>query len=126
VTSRGEHDVLVIKLGVPARDGTRKACLVDGMELDTPSTTTMVHSNNSGLHFSPGVSTSKLVRMQVGYQDHDAFTSVQVFVWAHNGRTGGNRSRRFGFRGKQERAMRFDVRANCPCHFEPSEADLRA
>ena len=112
---------LHVSLGVPARDGVRKARIVDAMAHIGQSSTEGTSLTESRVKFWPGVSTSKLAGTHVGYQEHDVFTVTQMFDWTHSEQ--GCKKRRLGFRLQQEISLRCNLLAKCPCDPDTLEAD---
>ncbi|KAF4333291.1 hypothetical protein FBEOM_12877 [Fusarium beomiforme] len=115
---------LHIRLGVPSRDGIRKSRIIDGMgHLEFHGTMGVLLNSDPRISFWPGVGTAKLVGSHVGYHDHDAFTAVQTYEWAHRGQK--SKRWRLGFREKQEISMNFRVYRMCGCSKLQGEAEIR-
>ncbi|RKK80731.1 hypothetical protein BFJ71_g15840 [Fusarium oxysporum] len=115
---------LHIRLGVPARNGIRKARIIDGMtDFGVHSTRGLLLQSDPRISFWPGVWTAKLVGTHIGYHDHDAFTAVQTYDWAHSGQK--CKKWRLGFREKQEMSMEFQVYRKCSCPRLQDEVETR-
>jgi hypothetical protein len=115
---------LHVRPGVPARDGIRKARIIDGMtDFGIDATRELLFSSEPRISFWPGVWTAKTVGTHIGYHGHDAFTIVQMYDWAHSGQT--CKKWRLGFREKQEMAMKFHVLKSCPCLTQQTEVERR-
>ncbi|KAK4034168.1 hypothetical protein C8A01DRAFT_39383 [Parachaetomium inaequale] len=112
--------VIYIKPGVPARDGVRKARLIDGMtDFGIDSTETVFFTKEpEEIAFWPGVWSAKLVGTGIGYDD-DAFAVMQSYDWAHDSH--GCRKWRLGFGEKQALCMDFWILKKCSCDIDPSE-----
>ncbi|KAF4452085.1 hypothetical protein F53441_5017 [Fusarium austroafricanum] len=115
---------LHIRSGVPARNGIRKARIIDGMtDFGVHSTKGILLKPYPRISFWPGVWTAKLVGTHIGYHDHDAFTVVQTYDWAHSGQK--CKKWRLGFREKQEMSMKFRVYCKCSCSQLQDEVETR-
>ncbi|KLU89526.1 hypothetical protein MAPG_08497 [Magnaporthiopsis poae ATCC 64411] len=117
--------VIHIKPGVPARDGVRKARIVDGMTdfgIGSTNTVTFTHEPEE-VSFWPGVWSADLVGTSIGYEGLDAFAVMQSYDWAHNRR--GCQKWRLGFREKQELCMDFWILKRCSCNADPSEETVK-
>jgi hypothetical protein len=116
--------VIYIKPGVPARDGVRKARLIDGMtDFAIDSTETVFFTKEpEEIAFWPGVWSAKLVGTAIGYDD-DAFAVMQSYDWAHDSH--GCRKWRLGFGEKQALCMDFWILKKCSCGIDPSEETVK-
>ncbi|KAI1874575.1 hypothetical protein JX265_004783 [Neoarthrinium moseri] len=115
---------LHIKPGVPARDGIRKARIIDGMtDFGIDATRELLFNSEPRISFWPGVWTAKVVGTHIGYHGQDAFTVVQSYDWAHSGQV--CKKWRLGFREKQDMCVKLQILRKCPCETGQSEVERR-
>lgn len=71
-----------LQLGVPSRNGERKARIVDA-PADTPvEFEELLDENDKTLvTFWPGIFASRLSVTLIGYWGQDAFSAIQVYEW---------------------------------------------
>jgi hypothetical protein len=113
-----------IRLGVPSRNGERKTRIVDG-PTEVPITWgDVLDESETTITFWPGVFASKLSATLVGYSGHDAFSAVQIYEWAMDGRK--PKRWRLGFRDKQEMCLKFGILGRCPCMEDLTDEESKA
>jgi hypothetical protein len=107
--------VIHVSLGVPSRNGERKARIVDG-PTDVPMAYGEVLDDTEiPIVFWPGISTSRLSATLIGYHGRDAFAAVQVYQWDADGTRNETRKWRLGLRDKQDMSLKFSIISDCPC-----------
>ncbi|KAL3447848.1 hypothetical protein BJX65DRAFT_317968 [Aspergillus insuetus] len=107
--------VMHVQLGVPSRNGERKARIVDG-PTDVPMAYGEVLDDTEiPIIFWPGISTSRLSATLIGYHGRDAFSAVQVYQWDADGTRNETRKWRLGLRDKQDMSLKFSIVSDCPC-----------
>jgi hypothetical protein len=104
-----------VRLGVPSRNGERKARIVDG-PTDVPMTYgEVIDDTEIPIIFWPGISTSRLSATLIGYHGRDAFSAVQVYQWDGDGTRNETRKWRLGLRDKQDMSLKSCIISDCSC-----------